>query len=175
MTSTKDESKVEDIALDDLDKRILHWYLIDARLSYRELAHKLGVSTTTVQSRTAKLEKAGIIRGYSAMFDHDKIGFQLTAITEVSVAKGKLLELEKEVAKMPQVLAVYDVTGLTDAMVIAKFKSRDDLSKFTKALLAMPFVEPLRGTNEHPHRPHDSQRRFQTTIIKRLGRITSGV
>ena len=88
----------------------------------------------------------GIIRGYSALFDHDKIGFQLTAITEVSVAKGKLLELEKEVAKMPQVLAVYDVTGLTDAMVIAKFRSRDDLSKFTKALLAMPFVE---RTNTH--------------------------
>jgi len=95
MTSTKDELKVEDIVLDDLDKKILNWYLIDARLSFRELAHKLGVSTTTVQSRTAKLEKAGIIRGYSAMFDHDKIGFQLTAITEVSVAKGKLLELEK--------------------------------------------------------------------------------
>ncbi len=146
MTSSKDEPKADEIALDDLDRKILHWYLIDARLSYRELAHKLGVSTTTVQSRTAKLEKVGIIRGYSALFDHDKIGFQLTAITEVSVAKGKLLELEKEVAKMPQVLAVYDVTGLTDAMVIAKFRSRDDLSKFTKALLAMPFVE---RTNTH--------------------------
>ncbi len=123
MTSSKEEPKVGEVALDDLDKKILHWYLIDARLSYRELAHKLGVSTTTVQS-----------------------GFQLTAITEVSVAKGKLLELEKEVAKMPQVLAVYDVTGLTDAMVIAKFRSRDDLSRFTKALLAMPFVE---RTNTH--------------------------
>jgi DNA-binding Lrp family transcriptional regulator len=146
MTNFKDESNIESVPLDDLDKKILHWYLIDARLSFRELAHKLGVSTTTVQARTAKMEKAGIIRGYSALFDHDKIGFQLTAITEVSVAKGKLIELEREVAKMPQVLAVYDVTGLTDAMVIAKFKSRDDLSKFTKALLAMPFVE---RTNTH--------------------------
>jgi DNA-binding Lrp family transcriptional regulator len=146
MTSTKDEQGVEALDLDDLDMKILHWYLVDARLSFRELAHKLGVSTTTVQARTGKLEKAGIIRGYSAIFDHDKIGFQLTAITEVSVAKGKLVELEKEVAKMPQVLAVYDVTGLTDAMVIAKFKSRDDLSRFTKALLSMPFVE---RTNTH--------------------------
>ncbi len=48
MTSTKDELKVEEVVLDDLDRKILHWYLIDARLSYRELAHKLGVSTTTV-------------------------------------------------------------------------------------------------------------------------------
>src|SRR5438552_16431181 len=89
---------------------------------------------------------AVIIRVYSAMLSLDKLAFQLTAITEVSVAKGKLLELEKDVAKMRQVLDVYDVTGLTDAMVIAKFKSRDDLSKFTKSLLAMPFVE---RTNTH--------------------------
>lgn len=138
--------KSEGHELDELDKRILNAYLIDARISYRELALKLGVSTTTVQSRTAKMEKAGIIRGYSILLDHEKVGFQLTALTEVSVAKGKLLELEREVAKMPQVLAVYDVTGLTDAMVIAKFKSREDLSKFTKSLLAMPFVE---RTNTH--------------------------
>ena len=134
------------VELDDLDKRILQAYLLDARSSFRELGHKLGVSTTTIQSRTNKLEKAGVIRGYSAIFDHEKIGFQLTAITEVSVAKGKLLELEKEVAKMPQVLAVYDVTGLTDAIVIGKFKNREDLSKFTKVLLGMPFVE---RTNTH--------------------------
>lgn len=132
--------------LDELDRKILQAYLLDARLSFRELGHKLGVSTTTIQSRTNKLEKAGIIRGYSAIYDHEKIGFQLTAITEVSVAKGKLLELEREVAKMSQVMAVYDVTGLTDAIVIAKFKSREDLSKFTKALLAMLFVE---RTNTH--------------------------
>lgn len=132
--------------MDELDKKILQAYLSDSRVSYRELAHKLSVSTTTVQSRTSKLEKAGIIRGYSALFDHEKVGYQLTAITEISVAKGKLLELEREVAKLPQVLAVYDVTGLTDAMVIAKFKSREELSKFTKTLLAMAFIE---RTNTH--------------------------
>ena len=40
MTSTKDEPKLDEVALDDLDRKILHWYLIDARLSYRELGHK---------------------------------------------------------------------------------------------------------------------------------------
>jgi len=132
--------------MDELDRKILQAYLTDSRISYRELAHKLGVSTTTVQSRTSKLEKAGVIRGFSAIYDHEKIGYQLTAITEITVAKGKLLELEREVAKIPQVLVVYDVTGMTDAMVIAKFKNRDELSKFTKSLLAMPFVE---RTNTH--------------------------
>lgn len=145
--STKTEvAKVEAVEIDELDRKILQAYLTDSRISYRELAHKLGVSTTTVQSRTSKLEKAGVIRGFSAIYDHEKIGYQLTAITEITVAKGKLLELEREVAKIPQVLAVYDVTGLTDAMVIAKFKSREELSKFTKTLLAMPFIE---RTNTH--------------------------
>ncbi len=138
--------KMGEVELDELDRKILHAYLFDARVSYRELGLKLGVSTTTVQAHTSKLEKAGVIRGYSAIFDHEKVGYQLTAITEVSVAKGKLLELEREVAKIPQVLAVYDVTGLTDAIVIAKFKDREELSKFTKTLLAMPFTE---RTNTH--------------------------
>ena len=142
----REGAEIESFRVDDLDKKIMQAYLSDSRVSYRELAHKLSVSTTTVQSRTSKLEKAGIIRGYSAIFDHEKVGYQLTAITEISVAKGKLLELEREVAKLPQVLAVYDVTGLTDAMVIAKFKSREELSKFTKTLLAMPFIE---RTNTH--------------------------
>ncbi len=137
---------VESFQMDELDRKILHAYLTDARVSFRELARKLDVSTTTVQSRTSKLEKAGVVKGYSGIFDHEKIGYQLTAITEITVAKGKLLELEREVAKMPQVLAVYDVTGLTDALVIAKFKSREELSKFTKTLLGMPFIE---RTNTH--------------------------
>ena len=56
------------------------------------------------------------------------------------------METEKELAKIPNVCAVYDITGQTDAMVIAKFKSRRSLSDFTKRLLAMPFIE---RTNTH--------------------------
>src|SRR5438309_11573201 len=129
------------VNMDDLDRRILQAYLNDSRVSFRELAHRLGVSTTTVQARTSKLEKSGIIKAYSAIFDHERIGYQLTVLTEDTLAKRKLHELEQQVERMPQVMAVYDVTGLTDAMVIAKFKNRDELSKFTNSLLAMPFVE----------------------------------
>ncbi len=70
----------------------------------------------------------------------------MTVITEITVSKGKLLEVEREIAKFPSVCTVYDITGLTDAMVIAKFKSREELSKFTKSLLALPYVE---RTNTH--------------------------
>jgi DNA-binding Lrp family transcriptional regulator len=92
------------------------------------------------------MEKEGLIKGYSVILDHEKLGYELTAITEITVSKGKLIEMEKEIAKFPNICAVYDVTGLTDAIIIAKFHNREELSKFTKVLLGMPFVE---RTNTH--------------------------
>lgn len=133
-------------ALDEIDKRLLRELLIDSKRSYRELARKIGVSTATVINRIQRLESSGVIRGYTITIDHERIGFELTVVTEITVSKGRLIEVEEEVSKLPNVCAVYDVTGLTDAMVVAKFRSRKDLSKFTKGLLAMPYVE---RTNTH--------------------------
>ena len=134
------------MALNGTDIKILKVLLSDARLSCRQIARKIGVSIGTVLSRIRKMEKEGVIKRYSAVVDHEKLGYELTVVTEITVSKGRLLEMEKEIAKLPTVCCVYDVTGLTDAMVIAKFKSREELSNFTKSLLAMPFVE---RTNTH--------------------------
>jgi len=134
------------LPIDEIDRKILSEYLKDARSSFREVASKIGVAVGTVLSRTRKMEKEGLIKGYSVILDHEKIGYELTAITEITVSKGKLIEMEKEVAKFPNICAVYDVTGLTDAIVIAKFHDREELSRFTKTLLGMPFVE---RTNTH--------------------------
>lgn len=132
--------------IDDVDRKILSELLRDCRRSYRSLARRAGVSVGTVLSRIRRLEKAGIIRGYSALLDHEKLGYQLTVVAEITVLKGKLLEMEEAIGKLPNTCAVYDVTGLTDALVIAKFHTREELSKFTKNLLSMPFVD---RTNTH--------------------------
>jgi DNA-binding Lrp family transcriptional regulator len=106
----------------------------------------VGVSVGTVLSRIKKMEDDGLIKGYSAILDHEKLGYELTVVTEITVSKGRLTEMENEIAKIPNVCGVYDVTGLTDAVIIAKFKSREDLGKFTKHLLALPYIE---RTNTH--------------------------
>ena len=132
--------------LNEVDKKILKALLEDARLSSRQIAKNVGVSTGTVLSRIKKMEEEGLIKGYSALLDHEKLGYQLTVVTEITVSKGKLVEMENEIAKTPNVCGVYDVTGLTDALVIAKFRTRDDLGHFTKRLLALPYLE---RTNTH--------------------------
>ena len=129
------------MTIDDVDRKILNELLRDCRRSYRSIARRAGVSVGTVLSRIRRMEKAGVIKGYSALLDHEKLGYQLTVLAEITVSKGKLLEMEEAIGRLPNTCAVYDVTGLTDAVVLAKFRSRDELSKFTKSLLSMPFVD----------------------------------
>lgn len=139
-------SSTERVNIDDVDRKILTEIIRDCRRSYRSIARRAGISVGTVLSRIRRLEKTGVIKGYSALLDHEKLGYQLTVLAEITVSKGKLLEMEEAIGKLPNTCAVYDVTGLTDALVIAKFHNRNELSKFTKNLLSMPFVD---RTNTH--------------------------
>jgi len=131
---------------DSTDLEIMRRLLLDGRISARQLAHEMKVSTSTVTSRLSRLERSNLIKGYSATLDFQRLGFELAVVTEVSAAKGKLTEMESEVSKLPGVCAVYDVTGELDAIVVAKFRDREQLSHFTKSLLSMPTVE---RTNSH--------------------------
>lgn len=128
-------------SLDENDKRIISEYLKDARISYREVAKRLQLAVGTVLTRTKKLENEGIIESYSAILNHDKLGYDIIAISEITVSKGKLTEVENAIAKLSPTCAVYDVTGENDAIIISKFKSREEMSDFTKKLLSMSNVE----------------------------------
>lgn len=127
--------------MDKIDEKILKNLLVDARLSARQLSLKLGMSTVTVLSRIKKLEKEKIIKGYTSLLDHEKLGYDLTAVIEIIAKKDKIVEVEDELSAIENVCAVYDVTGNTDTLIIAKFKGREDLSKFVKNLSSIPNVE----------------------------------
>lgn len=132
--------------VDETDVKILKALTEDARLSSRQIAKQCDVSVGTALSRIRKMEEEGIIKGYTALLDQEKLGYELTVMTEMTVSKGRLLEVENEIARMPNVCCVYDLTGLADAAIIAKFKNREELSRFTKRLLSLPYVE---RTNTH--------------------------
>ena len=134
------------MVLSETDMKILQALLENARFSSRQIAKKVGVSVGTVLSRIKKMEDEGLIKGYSVIMDHERLGYELTVVMAITVSKGRLVEMENEIAKNPNVCSVYDVTGLTDAFIIAKFKSREELGKFTKRLLALPYIE---RTNTH--------------------------
>lgn len=131
---------------DETDAKILRKLLTDARMSYRRIAEEIGVSAPTVLARVQRLEREGVVRSYAALLDHEKLGYDLTALIEITAAKGRIVEIERQIARFPNVCAVYDTTGLTDMMVVAKFRNRRELSDFVKKDLSMPYIE---RTNTH--------------------------
>ena len=125
----------------NLNEKIMRELLSNSRLSYRQIAKRIGVSPATVLTRIKKLELNKTVKYYTAILDHEKLGYDLSALIELNISKGKLIDVEKEIAKSKNVVGVYDVTGTTDAIVLAKFKTRRELNSFIKRILGMEFVE----------------------------------
>ncbi|MCW4047732.1 MAG: Lrp/AsnC family transcriptional regulator [Candidatus Bathyarchaeota archaeon] len=126
--------------LDDIDIRILNLLQEDSRLSYNKIAMKLRLSVGTVFNHIKNLQKKGVLQGYTVILDWTKLGYSLTALVLVQTEGKHIMEVETEIAKASNVIAVYDVTGDYDAVVVSKFKDRNSLNVFIKGLLAMPFV-----------------------------------
>ena len=129
-----------DELLDEASMKVLEEYLRDARQSFREVARRVGFSSGTVASRVKHMEEAGIIKRYTVQLDYERMGYELTAVTEIIVSDGMMMEVGGQIAKIPQTIGVYNVTGDSDIMVVAKFKTRQQLSDFTKNLTKMPYV-----------------------------------
>jgi DNA-binding Lrp family transcriptional regulator len=136
------------IGIDQTDVKILQALHSNARLSYRQVAQKCGISAATAMTRIKKLEETGVIEGYTIRIDHEKLGYDLTVITELTVTKGedRFVKVEKEISNYPGVCLLYNITGSADGLVLAKFRNRKELSKFTKKLLSIDYVE---RTNTH--------------------------
>ena len=107
----------------------------------RKISELVDVSLGTVSNRVKRMEKNGIIRGYSVILDPDKIGCELNVVIGLRIQKGRLIEIQERIAKDSRVHGVYDVTGDFDSMVIARAKNRKDLDDLSKNVLSIDGVE----------------------------------
>lgn len=129
------------MALDKLDVNLLKLLKKDGRAPLRKLARSLGVSTVTVMKRINKLKKEKILEGFTIKINSNKIGYELTAVISFKARGKKLIEVQERIAGSPNVCGVYDITGEFDSVVIARFKSVQDLNKFVKNILSMADIE----------------------------------
>jgi DNA-binding Lrp family transcriptional regulator len=127
--------------IDETDRKLLYVLMDNSRLSYRQIAKKIGVSVATVMHRVNSLEAEKVIKGYTTILDYDQLGYDVDVIINIKVAKGKLFEVEKKIAISPNVSDVYDSTGDFDAVVVAKFKNRKKLDNFLKKIQTYDFIE----------------------------------
>lgn len=127
--------------IDETDKAIIQVLQQNARLSYRQVAQRIHVSVATVMKRIQRLEQEKIIKRYCALIDYDKLDYDIHVIIELRVSKGKLFQVEKQIATNPNVYAVYDHTGQFDATILARFKTRRSMDSFLKKIQTYDFVE----------------------------------
>ena len=127
--------------LDEIDKKIIRVLEDDARTSLRKISELVKVSLGTVSNRVKKMEKSGVIKGYSVILDPDQIGWELNVVIGLRIQKGRLIEIQEKIAKDSRVHGVYDVTGDFDSMVIARAKNRKDLDDLSKNVLSIDGVE----------------------------------
>ena len=130
-----------DQKIDDIDMQIISLLQEDSRLSFNKIAHKLGIAVGTALNRVKSLEDKGVLKAYTVIVDPNKVGYGLTAIILIQAEGKHLLDVEKEVAKIRNVISVYDITGDFDFVVVARFKDRDSLNAFIKSLLTVPYVK----------------------------------
>ncbi|ABP96096.1 MULTISPECIES: Lrp/AsnC family transcriptional regulator [Metallosphaera] len=129
------------VELDTVDRRLLIELLRDSRVSLRRLSEEMSVSPATLHNRLTRLVQEGVIKGFTALVDYTKLGYSLSAIIMVKVNGKYLVEFEKEIANTDNIVAVYDVVGEYDVVLIAKFRSVEDLDVFLKQLLKNNKVE----------------------------------
>ncbi|APZ51168.1 Lrp/AsnC family transcriptional regulator [Salipiger abyssi] len=126
------------ISLDEIDRRILAELMRDARQPNTQLANAVGLSPPPCWQRVRRLEKAGIVRGYSARLDMAALGSPETALIEVSLGDHKNYPLEavcESIAAIPEVLEVHITTGEFDCFVKVAVASNRDLEEFLREKL----------------------------------------
>ncbi len=125
--------------LDDIDLQILMLLQENAKLTNKEIAANLGLTTTPVYERIKRLEKRGFIKNYVALVDRRKVGMGLMAFLSVSLkehSKKALLKFEQEIIQFPKVLECYHIAGQYDFILKIMVRDMQDYHNFTFNKLA---------------------------------------
>jgi DNA-binding Lrp family transcriptional regulator len=132
----------EFVNIDKLDHKILKILLRDSRLSFRQIAKEIKVSTDTVASRFKKLVKNGIILQCSALLDISKLGYKLATI-EIDVESKRCDYVIKKLNQMPEVLMCSRMIGASDISVIVKVSSITSLDEIRNKIERLDYVNEV--------------------------------
>lgn len=110
--------------LDPTDRQIINVLVQDARRSASEVGRLVGLSPPAAKRRINRLEKTGLIRGYTAILDHQLAGEHIEAFIELRFAPGTQVDqIDTAVTNLPGVVESFTLAGDPDAL--ARVRVRD--------------------------------------------------
>ena len=125
--------------MDPIDKELILLLQQNSKLTMKELSESLGLSITPIYERVKRLERNGVITGYSARVDNKKVGLGLEVFLCVTMESHKadmLREFEKDVCKFPEVMECSHLAGSFDFLVKALVQDMDAYADFVNRKFA---------------------------------------
>lgn len=130
--------------LDNVDKQILGLLQQNAKLTIKELAEELNLTTSPIFERIKRLEKEGVIEGYVALLNPERVGKGQVVFCNVSMpiyTKENIENFENIVRLMPQVLECYHLAGLVDYQLKIYVRDIKEYDSFLKQLAEIQIVK----------------------------------
>jgi len=113
----------------DLDARLIELLQQDSRLSTSELARRLGIARSTVQSRVERLERTGVILGYTLRLAAPSAPSQVMAHVSICVAPKDQAAVERRLMRLPAIDTLYSTSGEHDLIAIVRVEDTTELDQ----------------------------------------------
>jgi Lrp/AsnC family leucine-responsive transcriptional regulator len=121
--------------VDETDRAIIDLLRQDARRTVSDIAGRVNLSPAPVKRRIDRLEKLGVIAGYTVVLDHQKVGPSIEAYTELRFSGDTDVDdILHSAAELPEVLEVLAIAGDPDALVRVRVEDVDHLQRVVNAL-----------------------------------------
>lgn len=135
-----DDAMRQTVKLDEADRRLLALLREDARRPTAELARRLGVARTTVVERMKRLERNGIVAGYTVRLASKVQGRMLRVHVLLSVDPKKGEAVVAALRDIPQVRGVWAISGAFDSLVFVEGDSTEEIDRVLDAIGNLPGV-----------------------------------
>ncbi len=141
--------------MEDTDRRIVRVLSEDGRVSYTDLAERVGLSVSAVHQRVRRLEARGAIRGYAARVDPDALGLPLTAFVSIHPNDPSAPDdAPDRLAHLPSIEACYSVAGVESYILkvrvaspvaletlLQDIRAAANVSTHTTVVLSIPYED----------------------------------
>ncbi len=132
------------MSLDEIDEQILTLLAEDARRTVTDIASRVSLSPAPVARRIERMERAGIIAGYTVVLDHSKVGPSLDAFTELRIVGSIDAEEVVEIASaIPEVEEIFTIAGDPDVLLRLRV---DDVAHLQQVVNALRRSGKVTGT-----------------------------
>lgn len=134
--------------LDTIDIKILSLLQNNGRITNAKLAKEIGISPPAMSERIKRLEGSGIIERYAAILDHQKVGFGLLAIINVSLSLHQISNLntvKDRLVQLDEVLECYQMTGDIDFLLKVATQDMNSYTDFVNNKLSgIPGIQNIK-------------------------------